>query len=396
MQLGLDAEQTETLARTFDGAGAQLLGLHASLSVNAQEAWWIGQDANQFRSEWTRTGAVLTQVAQQLQTTSLLLRAQADAQRQCSSAVTLFGGSPLTASPQVRAVDLVSIGAVGGVSVVGAAELRYRVETLSNGELRIGRIASLGGGVGAVLGPASASALLMAKVTETWRIPSEDLDNFLLSQVRGQIDETNVGSLVAASLLSLSGTGNGVVEALRYEAPDPEEIGVGLGVNENARIKAGAIGLGGAVNGFAELSYRPDSDETVLSVTDRVALAAAVPLLGLAGAAEVGCAVVLNTRGDAIRLELSGSQNLDGSLAVVNAAVDLAAPEVQAAGSRFLTEVRNGVEPEAALNRLLVAAMPYSILQRSLFESAGSFERSLGVGPVGVGVDWERYEVVDG
>lgn len=123
--------------------------------------------------------------------------------------------------------------------MVGAAELRHPVETLSNGELRIGRIASLGGGVGAVLGPASASALLMAKVTETWRIPSEDLDNFLLSQVRGQIDETNVGSLVAASLLSLSGTWNGVVEALRYEAPDPEEIGVGLGVNENAVDQGG-------------------------------------------------------------------------------------------------------------------------------------------------------------
>lgn len=85
-QLGADVEQLDALSRRFRDSAEQLRTLTRQLGSQVHQAWWQGQDADRFRSDWDGTfSSQLQQVATRLDETAQSVTAQANQQRQTSA-----------------------------------------------------------------------------------------------------------------------------------------------------------------------------------------------------------------------------------------------------------------------------------------------------------------------
>lgn len=92
-QLGADVEQLDALSRQCRGSADRLTASRAALDGAIRSAWWIGPDADTFRSTWTSSHSKrLSEVAQLLIGVADDLRKQAADQRAASGAD--GGGGP--------------------------------------------------------------------------------------------------------------------------------------------------------------------------------------------------------------------------------------------------------------------------------------------------------------
>jgi WXG100 family type VII secretion target len=84
-QLGADVEQLDRLARKFDEESQQITQAVSQINSQVQSAWWKGNDADRFRSEWQGTYASqLRRIADALRQVGTSVRRQASEQRQAS------------------------------------------------------------------------------------------------------------------------------------------------------------------------------------------------------------------------------------------------------------------------------------------------------------------------
>src|SRR5690349_3734069 len=104
--LGADVDALDALSRTFEQESRRLLGSVTAIDATMRSAWWSGNDATRFDSEWQRTHASsVRSVAQLLADASHTLATQSRQQRGASGADEFY--AVLFGSAFVAALDVI-------------------------------------------------------------------------------------------------------------------------------------------------------------------------------------------------------------------------------------------------------------------------------------------------
>jgi hypothetical protein len=83
--VGLNVEQANQLARTFQEASTLLRRSLAEADSALSQTWWEGSDANAFRSHWEgHDRAFVSRVASELETSAKQVRSQTQSQADTS------------------------------------------------------------------------------------------------------------------------------------------------------------------------------------------------------------------------------------------------------------------------------------------------------------------------
>jgi hypothetical protein len=86
MRLGADVDELDQLTRTFQSEAAKIGQTISLISSKVHSAWWEGNDARNFRSQWDgEFRARLAQVQHALEETGQAVCRQANQQRSVSN-----------------------------------------------------------------------------------------------------------------------------------------------------------------------------------------------------------------------------------------------------------------------------------------------------------------------
>lgn len=84
--LGMNPEEVRALASQLNQKAGEIESIKSQLTSKLQGTTWVGQDANQFRSEWDSSHApAINRVVEALRTASQTATRNASAQDQTSS-----------------------------------------------------------------------------------------------------------------------------------------------------------------------------------------------------------------------------------------------------------------------------------------------------------------------
>lgn len=381
MRLGADVDGLDAVAATMGRTGVRLESLRRELDAAAIAAGWRGVDADRFRDQWRRqlgpaTGRAAAAVA----------AAAADARRQSASQRAAAGATSLGPPPAVSVTAVppapvstrlatVEIEASAGFGEVGGA-VHLRIDDLGHGRSRIVEMDTVAAGVGiggdvvvslgddgdgAVGGGAVASMMASVGVDRSWVVPTDEVDAFLLSRVldpAGTTGRSGVGSLAAA----VPGAGwvagglgvSDEFEALTYERPAPEQIGLVGGSALDAGGSAGGGVPAGLTAALASgvllgVGYRPDDGSVLLRLSSDWAGRASVTAGDRSSQSDVDGSgtVTLTLDRDRRPVELATERvSVDGDrVERAHLVIDLTRPELVAPARRLvdsLVEIGDG------------------------------------------------------
>ena len=374
--LGADVEQLDTLARQLRTAAAGLSRIEVDVTNNVRTTWWIGPDADTFRSRWTSTMAPRVRSAAELLTARAgTLDEQARQQREASDL--LPPGSrppdrpvplPLPANRVERTEILRLHGEAGALWFQKGSELTLKVEYLADGTARVtvlgGKSRGVGEDEGARIeldagrhelrggGVAGGGGDGRVQVGARWVVPADEVDEVAASLGLDAADPTRqlrrVGGLLPGD------AGEVARRYSDYRRPPPVRVGVDVGASAGL---FGMLGLNGvSVDGERSAGIQiggfREADGDVGVRVERTSAGSAgldVPALSIPGLLEPPAAsttqqqaveVVLGPDGQPKQLVVEQLTTGDNRSQLSTTTVDIVTPEQREDVTRILDVFR--------------------------------------------------------